>query len=505
MKALWPYVAAGFLVGVGAFLAAQGVDLLPFLLLAALGVVVLRFPALRGQGASSPVKVMTPGSVPEVAFDEIGGQEVAKKELLEALDFVTRQAEAERLGIRPLKGILLTGPPGTGKTLLAKAAAAYTGSAFLPIAGSEFIEMYAGVGAQRVRELFRRAKKAARGEGLSGAVVFIDEIEVVAPRRGQHHGHLEYDQTVNQLLVEMDGLGPTEDVQVLVMAATNRSDLLDPAILRPGRFDRIVKVDLPDQEGRLRILEIHTRNKPLADDVDLGAVARATFGFSGAHLESVANEAAILAFREGSNEIPARTFDEAIEKVILGERTLRRPDPSERVRVAVHEAGHALISEILRPGSVAAVTVAPRGGALGYVRHAPDRDRYLETREEIEADISVALAGMVAEECCLGSRSSGAQGDFDQAFEAARRLVLGGMSDLGVVTRDMISQEALSDVSRSILSRIEAQVRQNVASNKKTILDVASSLLENERIDGETLRVTLGLGRGTRPFGNLGR
>lgn len=488
MRSAWPWLAGGTLAGVIAFLSSVGVDVWPFALLAGFAILLFRLPALRGHLASSPVMVLTPERLSGVAFDDIGGQEVAKKELLEALDFITRGSEVSRLGIRPLRGILLTGPPGTGKTLLAKAAAAYTGSVFLPIAGSEFIEMYAGVGAQRVRDLFRRARSAARREGADGAVVFIDEIEVVAPRRGQHQGHLEYDQTVNQLLVEMDGLKPADDVRVLVMAATNRSDLLDEAILRPGRFDRIVKVELPDHEGRLEILRIHTRNKPLAADVNLDVVARETYGFSGAHLESVANEAAILTFREGGQEIRARAFHEAIEKVVLGERTLHRPDASERLRVAVHEAGHALLAEIERPGSVAAVTVAPRGGALGYVRRSPDRDRLLETKEEIEGDILVALAGMVAEEICLGSRSTGARADFDQAFDSARRLVLGGMSPLGVVARDMISQGDLHDASRAILSRLEVKVRDTVTEKKKLILDLASSLLENERIDGTTLR-----------------
>jgi cell division protease FtsH len=300
---MWKWAVGGIAAGALLFLLAQGIDLLPIVLLVALFALVLNVPALRGMTRrfAQPVRAGANGSI---SFQDIGGQASAKKELVEALDFIQDPEAVQSLGIRPLKGILLTGPPGTGKTLLAKAAAQYTGSAFIAAAGSEFIEMYAGVGAQRVRDLFSRAREAAREQGLSSSIIFIDEIEVLGGKRGQNHGHLEYDQTINQLLVEMDGLRPgRDDVQLLVMAATNRADLLDDALTRPGRFDRIVRVDLPDREARREILSLHTRNKPLAPDVDLDRIARETFGFSGAHLESLANEAAIGALRSGTHTI----------------------------------------------------------------------------------------------------------------------------------------------------------------------------------------------------------
>ncbi len=344
------------------FLFINGINLLPMLLLAALVFFLFRTTGIPGLDRRfAPVVAGSSGSIPPVTFNDIGGQGAAKKELLEALDFIANQDTVKHLGIRPLKGILLTGPPGTGKTMLAKAAANYTGSVFLATSGSEFIEVYAGVGAQRVREIFRKARDLSRREKKDSAIVFIDEIEVMGGRRGKHQNHLEYDQTLNQLLVEMDGLSVDDEIRVLVIGATNRADLLDEALMRPGRFDRVVRVDLPDREGRRQILALHTRNKPLAADVDLDQIAKEAFGFSGAHLESLANEAAILAMRSGEKEITAQHFIEAIDKVIMGEKLDRRPGNEERYRIAVHEAGHAVVGEILRPGSVSNITVASRG------------------------------------------------------------------------------------------------------------------------------------------------
>jgi len=494
MRTVWPYIGAGAAIGTSAFLLTIGTDVFPFLALGALALLVLRLPALRGQLGHAPVTAGTAPPKMEVGFGDIGGQDVAKEELREALDFVARREAVAHLGIRPLRGILLTGPPGTGKTLLAKAAATYTGSVFLAAAGSEFIEMYAGVGAQRVRDLFGRARQAARRAKARSAIIFIDEIDVLAPHRGRNQGHLEYDQTVNQLLVEMDGLRQDDDIQVLLLAATNRADLLDEAMLRPGRFDRVVKVDVPDRAGRLEILRIHTRAKPLSEDVDLDAVARETFGFTGAHLESVANEAAILALRQDRPEVCQADFEEAIDKVILGARSGRHPDEEERFRVAVHEVGHAMVAEWLEPGSVATITVSPRGAALGYVRRSPGRERLIETKDELLRDIKVALAGMLAEEICLGERSTGAAGDFDEAFATARRIVLGGMSPLGVVARDMLGDQELHEASRAILAEAESSVRRMVASRSDEVLRVARSVLEEERMDGNTLRGALGLG-----------
>ncbi len=304
--------------------------------------------------------------VSQVTFDDIGGQESAKRELKEALDFMKEGERVSELGIRPLKGILLTGPPGTGKTLLAKAAATYTDSAFISVSGSAFIEMYAGVGAKRVRDVFARAREEARNGGKSNAIIFIDEIDVLGATRGRNQGHMEYDQTLNQLLIQMDGFSSASDVKVLVMAATNRVDLLDDALLRPGRFDRIVSVDLPDRIARKRILEIHSKGKPIASDVDFEELADESYGFSGAHIASVANEAAIMALRDSKDEINMEDFKEAIEKVMLGEKIDRKPKDEDMKRIAVHEVGHAVMSELSNPGSVAAVTVTSRGKALGF-------------------------------------------------------------------------------------------------------------------------------------------
>ena len=284
---------------------------------------------------------------------------------MEALEFVTDAAKCRALGIRPIKGILLTGPPGTGKTLLAKAAANYTNSTFIAASGSNFVEMYAGVGASRVRQLFQRAKEQAKKQGLASAIIFIDEIEVLGGKRGSNSSHLEYDQTLNQLLVCMDGINSEDEVRILVIAATNRADLMDDALLRPGRFDRIVKVDLPDKAARKHILQIHARGKPLSPEVSLDDIAAETFGFSGAHLESLLNEAAIGAMRRNMEVITAEHIKDAIEKVMLGEKLPRRPRPSELKRIAHHEIGHALIRELLQPGSVSSVTITSRGSALG--------------------------------------------------------------------------------------------------------------------------------------------
>lgn len=325
------------------------------------------------------------------------------------------------MGIRPIKGILLTGPPGTGKTLLAKAAAKYTNSSFIATSGSEFIEMYAGVGAQRVRNLFETARNLARKENKNSAIIFIDEIDILGAKRGTNESHHEYDQTLNQLLVEMDGIKSDGEINILVIAATNRPDLLDPALLRPGRFDRQVVVDLPDKSGRLQILKIHTKNKPLGEDVNLEAIAENTFGFSGAHLESLCNEAAILAMRDNSDVILQKHFVEAVDKVILGEKSDKKPAEEEIFRVSVHEAGHAIISEIVNPGSVATVTIVPRGKALGFVRQFDKEDTLIYTKEQLEKDIMVALGGTVAELLVLGNRSTGSVNDFEQAVHIAKK------------------------------------------------------------------------------------
>ena len=474
------------------FLVVNGIDITPFIFLGAVGAAFWFLLEGRGTGRRFElVNASGDGRSPPVTFADVGGQKVPKRELMEALEFVREAERVARMGIRPLKGILLAGPPGTGKTLMAKAAAHYTDSVFLSASGSQFVEMYAGVGAQRVRRLFREARELARRQGKRSAVVFIDEIEVLGGRRGQHGSHLEYDQTLNQLLVEMDGLAADDPVRVLVIGATNRPDLLDPALLRPGRFDRIVHVDLPDREGRLHILKIHARGKPLAEDVDLEAVARDTYGFSGAHLENLLNEAAILAMRAGKDRIGKAEIRDAIDKVIMGEKLDRRPRREEMQRVAVHEIGHAIVAELVRPGAVAQVTVTPRGRALGYMRQTPADDQYLYTCDELRGQIAVALGGAVAEELILGNRSTGSAGDFEQAAQLAERMVLAGMSRLGIVHKDRLPPNVLHDEIQAILHQEEQRVRAWLADHRDALIDLAKRLLEDEKLAGDELRARL--------------
>jgi cell division protease FtsH len=490
MKRLPWEVVVGAGLGVAAYLWQNGQSPVPAFLAVALAVALWATPA--GQAFLTGILPWATGEEPatSVTFADIGGLESAKRELMEALAFLRDPEGARRLGVRPLKGVLLVGPPGTGKTLLAKAAAHHTQSAFVAAAGSEFVEVYAGVGARRVRELFSRARRLARRQGRTSAVVFLDELEVLGGRRGRTEGHVEYDQTLNQLLVEMDGLGRQQDadITVLVLGATNRPDLLDPALLRPGRLDRVVRVDLPDREARRQILERKVRGVALAPDVDLDALAQETFGLSGAHLESVVNEAAILALRQGSPVVAARHLAEAVEKVTLGERLERTPSPAQRWRVAVHESGHALVAETLRPGSVAAVTITSRGNALGYVRQAPAEDTYLRTREELAADLAVALAGYAAEVLVLGSGSTGAEQDLAQAAELARTMVRSGMSRLGLVAEATLAPGELDRAVREILALEEERVRRLLAAQQETLVRVAQTVLERERLPGEELR-----------------
>lgn len=480
-------IAVGIALGGLAFVTMSGYNVLPLLILAGLFYVLLQTSGFRGFQRKM-ASVGAPAGPCQVSFRDIGGQVSAIKELVEALDFLGKDELRQRLGIRPLKGILLTGPPGTGKTMLAKAAATHTNSVFLATSGSEFIEVYAGVGAQRVRNLFNQAREAARREKRDSAIVFIDEIEVLGGKRGQHTSHLEYDQTLNQLLVEMDGLTYEDDVKILVVGATNRVDLLDSALLRPGRFDRIVRVELPDKDGRIQILKLHTRNKPLADDVDIEVLARETFGFSGAHLESLANEAAILAMREEKDTIEQRHFMEAVDKVIMGEKLDRRPAKQELKRIAVHEGGHAVAGEVIKPGSVASITIGSRGNALGYVRQSPEDDTYLHTRETIERDIAVLLAGAIAEELVYGDRSTGASNDFERAVGLARDLVGSGLSPLGVVDEDLIPSADLHRAVQEILRAQEDRVKQILSERRTALERIGDVLVEQETLSGDRFR-----------------
>lgn len=469
----------------------MGYDITPVLFLAAAGIGLFFLAKARGIVSSKTFKSTEGAGRHQISFRDIGGQDSAIQELMEALDFIKNHKSMKRLGIRPLKGILLTGPPGTGKTLMAKAAASYTEAVFVAASGSEFIEMYAGVGAQRVRRLFKNAREDAQKQKKNNAIIFIDEIEILGGKRGQTTSHLEYDQTLNQLLVEMDGLRVDDSVRVLLLAATNRADMLDPALLRPGRFDRRVKVDLPDREGRKVILNLHTRNKPLGGDVKLDVIARETFGFSGAHLESLSNEAAILAMREGSKEICQHHFNESIDKVMMGGKLDKRPSELEMRRVAIHEIGHALISEMVRNGSVSTLTITPRGDALGYMRQTPEDDTYLYTKDQLENQIAVMMAGAVAEETVLGNRSTGSAGDFDQAVQTAETMLRSGMSELGVVCLDSLPQEMKHKTITGLVKKQEERVREYITASQHVFANILEVLLEKEKVTGEQFRSLL--------------
>ena len=364
---------------------------------------------------------------PQVTFKDVAGAEEAKEDLEEIVEFLKEPEKFVRLGARVPKGVLMVGPPGTGKTLMARAVAGEAGVPFFSISGSEFVEMFVGVGASRVRDLFERAKAEAP------AIVFVDEIDAVGRHRGAGlgGGHDEREQTLNQILVEMDGFD--NDTNIIIVAATNRPDILDPALLRPGRFDRKVVMDNPDVKGRQEILKVHSRGKPLAGDVDVEALAKITAGFSGADLENLVNEAAILAARRNKKSIGMSEMQEAMERVVMGpERRSRVITPEEKEKVAYHEAGHALLFHLLDNTSpVHKITIVSRGRAGGYVMPLPDGDDMLITREKFEDDIVAAMGGRAAEEIIYKQFTTGASNDLQQATRMARAMVTQfGMSDL---------------------------------------------------------------------------
>lgn len=362
----------------------------------------------------------------KVRFSDVAGEEEEKQELVEVVEFLKNPKKFTRLGAKIPSGVLLEGPPGTGKTLLAKAVAGEAGVPFFSISGSDFVEMFVGVGASRVRDLFDQAKKAAP------SIIFIDEIDAVGRRRGfgMGGGHDEREQTLNQLLVEMDGFNGDEGV--IVMAATNRADVLDPALLRPGRFDRKILVGAPDVKGREAILRVHARNKPLGPDVDLKEIAKQTPGFVGADLANLLNEAALLAARRNENEISAADVDEAEDRVIAGPAKRDRVvSPKERETVAYHEAGHTIVGLVLNDARVVhKVTIVPRGRAGGYAIMLPREDQMLMSKKNAEEQIAGLMGGRAAEEIIFHSQSSGASNDFEQATQIARAMVTQyGMSD----------------------------------------------------------------------------
>lgn len=482
------YAGIGIGIGVLLFLFFLGVDPKPLLgTLLIVGIIYWltvrdggKISLGKGRKERAPTVI---GTIPDIRFEDIGGQERAKRELREALDFLVHQEKIQDYGIRPLKGILLYGPPGTGKTLMAKAAANYTQSVFLAASGSEFIEMYVGVGAQRIRDLFAQAYKHATKKDVKSAIIFIDEIDVIGGKR-QGSQHKEYDQTLNQLLTEMDGITKKE-VQILVIAATNRIDILDPALLRPGRFDRRIAVDLPDRKAREAILRLHLQNKPLAEDVHVEKLAAQTFGFSGAQLESVANEAAIYALREGKKTISEHHLQNAIDKVLMGERSDRESTLEEKRRVAVHELGHAIIAELNNPGSVAQVALTPRGQALGYVRHHEPEDRHLHTRSDLEKRIQVCLAGAAAEELYSKEKSTGAKNDYEQANQLARVMVETGLSRLGIIDPQLVSNETVQEEMQFILHEQYRETLEKLKAFSSVFQESLDILLTEERLSGE--------------------
>jgi len=446
---------------------------------------------------------------PQVTFADVAGQDAAKNELVEIVDFLKEPDKYIALGARIPRGVLLVGPPGTGKTLLARAVAGEAGVAFFSLSASEFVEMFVGVGASRVRDLFNRAKATAP------SIVFIDEIDAVGRRRGAGlgGGHDEREQTLNQLLSEMDGFDKTESV--IVMAATNRPDVLDPALLRPGRFDRQVTVSLPDRTGRESILRIHTRDKPLADDVNLNELAKATIGFSGADLANLANEAALTAARKGHRRINPRDFADAFDRIVLGTESPPLSNPEERRVVAYHEAGHALVAA-LTPGSdpVLKVTIVPRGQALGVTASMPDDDRRLMPREQLLARMRVLMGGRSAEEIAIGEITTGAENDLRRVTQLARRMVANwGMSDaLGPVNfgddetqpflgysltqgRDY-SEETAAKIDVEVRRLVEAaheKARQVLQNNRNKLDQLAQELLENEMVDRARVMEIVGM------------
>ncbi|MEJ2183991.1 MAG: ATP-dependent zinc metalloprotease FtsH [Nitrospirota bacterium] len=448
-------------------------------------------------------RVISEKQVP-VTFSDVAGIEEAKEEVQEIIDFLSDPQKFSRLGGRIPKGALLVGGPGTGKTLLARAIAGEAGVPFFSISGSDFVEMFVGVGASRVRDLFDQAKKNAP------CIVFIDEIDAVGRHRGAGlgGGHDEREQTLNQLLVEMDGFEGKEGV--IILAATNRPDVLDPALLRPGRFDRQIVVPAPDVKGREAILKVHSKNVPLDGDVDLAKVARGTPGFSGADLANLVNEAALLAARKSRDKVATADFEEAKDKVLMGAaRKSLVISEEEKKNTAVHEAGHALVAK-LTPGTdpIHKVTIIPRGRALGVTQQLPVDDRYTHSREFLMTTLAVLMGGRVAEELALHHMTTGAGNDIERATEIARKMVTEwGMSEkLGPLTFGRRDEQIFigkdiakhKDYSEQTAEQIDAEVKRIVgeayekakailAGNLSLLMDFAGALLERETMDSHEI------------------
>jgi cell division protease FtsH len=438
---------------------------------------------------------------PQVTFVDVAGQDAAKTELVEIVDFLKEPDKYIALGARIPRGVLLVGPPGTGKTLLARAVAGEANVAFFSITASEFVEMFVGVGASRVRDLFAKAKAAAP------AIVFIDEIDAVGRQRGAGlgGGNDEREQTLNQMLAEMDGFDRTESI--IVMAATNRPDVLDPALLRPGRFDRQITVALPDRKGRLDILKVHVRGKPIGADVSLEQMAKATIGFSGADLANLTNEAALNAARKSRKQINSNDFLDALDRILLGTQSPPLSNEQERRVVAYHEAGHALVAA-LTPGAdpVLKVTIVPRGQALGVTASLPEDDRRNYSREYLKAQMNVLLGGRAAEEVAIGEITTGASNDLQRVTSLARRMVASfGMSDaigplnFGEDERQPFLGYSLSQgrsYSEATAARIDSEVRHLVEKAHEETLSLVRDnrdkldLLAHELLNNEVVKGT---------------
>lgn len=440
----------------------------------------------------------------KITFADVAGIEEAKNEVLEIVDFLMDPQKFQKLGGRIPKGVLITGPPGTGKTLLAKAIAGEAGVPFFNISGSDFVEMFVGVGASRVRDLFEQGRKHAP------CIIFIDEIDAVGRLRGAGlgGGHDEREQTLNQLLVEMDGFGTTEGV--ILIAATNRPDVLDPALLRPGRFDRRVIVSRPDVKGRIEILKVHSKNVPVASDVEMETIARGTPGFTGADLENLINEAALFAARQNKTAVDVKDFDYAKDKILMGveRRSMVISDEEKRV-TAYHEAGHTLMAKLI-PGTdpVHKVTIIPRGQALGLTMQLPLEDRYSHSRQFLYNNLAILMGGRVAEELVLNDITTGAGNDIERATELARKMVCEwGMSEaLGPLTFGKKEEEIFlgrefathrdysEDIAKTIDKEVKSMItqsyeraRRTLKENMAALIALAQALLEREALDSHEI------------------
>ena len=490
-------------------------QLLPYAILMIILIVAMYFLVARaGRGDSAAFKfgkanVRVGTGEKKVTFADVAGAVEEKQEMEEIVDFLRNPQKYRAIGAKIPKGVLLVGPPGTGKTLIAKAVAGEAGVQFLSISGSDFVELYVGVGASRVRDLFEQAKKAAP------CIIFIDEIDAVGRQRGTGlgGGHDEREQTLNQLLVEMDGFGTNDGV--VVLAATNRADILDPALLRPSRFDRQIYVGYPDIKGREDVLKIHTANKPLAEDVDLAKVARGTAGFTGADLENLSNEAALLCARRGDQFITMADFEEAEIKVLAGPEKRSRVVPEhERKLTAYHEAGHAVVMHALPTHEpVHRITIVPRGHAGGMTISLPDEDRSYQSKRYMEEQIVSLLGGRAAEKLMLGDISTGASNDIERASHIARKMVTAyGMSEkLGSIafesghdevfigktmgqTRSYSEKTAaeIDDEVKAIIDRAYARCEEILTARREALTAVAEYLLAHETMTGEEFERMVG-------------